>query len=86
MYDVLARRVPLKLRTHILQEGFIDKAVNVQVEDTPMEYLFDVYQEFVDNGKGEYNDWNCHKCRGHVLDAWKKMKPYLEKMEALNQL
>jgi hypothetical protein len=83
MYDVLARRVPPKLRKHILEEKFIDKALNVQVENSPMEFLFDAYHEFVDNGRGEYNDWDCHKCRGHVLNVWQKMKPYLERIQAL---
>jgi hypothetical protein len=63
MYDVLARRVPPKIRAIILQEQFIDKALNVELRDTPMEYLFDVYQEFVDSTR-EYDDWSCHKCRG----------------------
>lgn len=79
-YDVMARRVPPKLRKIILDEQFIEKARNVMLEDTPQRYLFDVYTEFVDK-TGEYNDWGCHKCRGHVLDAWNKMKPFLISME-----
>jgi hypothetical protein len=83
MYDVLARRVPPKIRAIILQEQFIDKALNVELRDTPMEYLFDVYQEFVDSTR-EYDDWSCHKCRGHVLEIWKRMKPFLERVETGN--
>lgn len=82
MYDVLARRVPTRIRGIILEEKFIDTAKNVELRDTPMEYLFDVYNEFVDT-TGEYNDWSCHKCRGHVLNVWQKMKPYLERIQAL---
>lgn len=80
MYDVLARRVPPKIRKIILEEQFIEKARNVQLRDTPQEYLFDVFVEFVDR-TGEFNDFNCHKCRGHVLDVWYKMKPFLIQME-----
>lgn len=80
MYDVLARRVPDKLRKIILDEQFIDKARNVELRDTPQEFLFDVYIEFVDK-TGEHNDWSCHKCRAYVLDVWIKMKPFLIQME-----
>lgn len=79
MYEVKARQVPPKIRKIILEEQFIDKARNVQIEDSPMEYLFDVYSEFLDPSR-EYSDWSCHRCREHVLAAWRKMKPFLDKM------
>lgn len=82
MYDVLARRVPSKIRKIILEEQFIDKARNVELRDTPQEYLFDVYSEFIDKA-GEYSDWSCHKCRAHVLQVWYKMKPFLIQMQNL---
>lgn len=44
--------------------------------NTPMEYLFDVYAEFVDEA-GEFDDWTCFKCRAHILEAFHQLKPYL---------
>ena len=71
----IANRVPAGIRKIIIEEGFIDKAVNVELENTPMQYLFDVYIEFID--PTAVNNWNCPKCRGNVLTDFKKLKPYL---------
>lgn len=76
----LAKRIPPKIRKIILDEGFIDKAINTDVTGTPMEYLFDVYEEFID-AIGEHDNWTCFKCRDHILSDWRKMKPYLIQME-----
>ena len=72
----MAKKVPADLRKHILQEGLIDKAINVDTKNTAMEYLFDVYHEFVDTTR-EHDDWYCPKCRQHVLSQWKRMKTHL---------
>lgn len=53
--------------------------------NTPMEYLFDVYEEFVDVS-GEHDDFSCGQCREHVLKQWRVMHPYLIKMEKENGL
>ena len=45
-----------------------------------MEYLFDVYEEFID-AIGEHDNWNCFKCRDHILSDWRRMKPYLIQIE-----
>lgn len=74
-----AAKIPVELIKHILAEKFIDKAVNIQAANTPMEYLFDVYEEFVD-GVGEHDDWTCFKCRDHILQEFRKLKPYLEEL------
>ncbi|RFM30033.1 hypothetical protein [Deminuibacter soli] len=77
---IAARRVPARIRKIILQERFIDKAVNLQEQNSPMEYLFDVYEEFLDPA-GEFDDFGCHKCRGHILEQWRRLKPHLENLQ-----
>lgn len=81
LYTIIAKRVPAGIRKNILEEQFIDKATNVDVKGTPMEYLFDVYEEFID-ANGEHDDWNCHLCREHILHEWRKLKPYLEELQS----
>lgn len=76
---IAAQRVPEKIRKHILEEDFINKARNVDIVNTPMEYLFDVYEEFIDTA-GEHDDWNCFKCREHILSQWKKLEPILKQL------
>lgn len=76
IYKIIADKIPEPVQKVILEEGFIDKAVNLMEVNTPMEYLFDVYEEFVDVS-GEHDDWSCHKCREFVLQEWKKIKPFL---------
>lgn len=75
-----AQKIPDELRKWILQECFIDRAVNVAAEGTPMEALFDVYEEFVD-AKGEHDDWNCGKCRQFILNQFQTLKPILIELE-----
>lgn len=74
-----AQKIPATIIKIILDEGFIDKAVNIQAYNTPMEYLFDVYEEFVD-ASGEHDDWTCFKCREHVLNQFRILKPFLQKI------
>lgn len=75
-YLVMAKRIPENIRKTILEEKFIEKAINTDVTGTPMEYLFDVYEEFLD-AIGEHDSWTCFKCREHILNDWKKMQNYL---------
>ena len=79
MYSVMANRIPAGIRKVIIDERLIDKAVNSEVTGTPMEYLFDVYEEFID-AMGEHDNWTCFKCREHILSEFKKLKPYLEQL------
>jgi len=79
-YKVLAERIPANVRKIILEECFIDKAFNTNNTGTAMEYLFDVYEEFID-AMGEFEDWSCFKCRQAILDNFKKMKIYLIELE-----
>lgn len=75
-----AKSIPDGLRKTILEEGLIDKAKNIHEFNTPMEFLFDVYEEFIDVS-GELDDFSCFKCRQKVLDDFVLIKPYLEKLE-----
>lgn len=76
----MAKRIPPGIRKHILQEGFIDKAKDVHLENTPQEYLHDVYSEFLDPAR-EFGDFGCARCRQHVLAEFQKLKPVLEQLE-----
>lgn len=58
------------------------KAWNTNDYGTPMEYLFDVYEEFIDLS-GEHDDWNCWTCRNHILIFFQTYRPWL--MEQLLQ-
>lgn len=75
-----AKRIPDNIRKVILENGWIDTTKNEHVFNGPMEYLFDVYEEFVDI-RGEHDDFGCFECRGKVLAGWKTLKPYLEELE-----
>lgn len=76
----MAERIPPDKRKIILEEQFIDKAINTENTGTPMEYLFDVYEENLD-ANGEYDNWTCYKCREHILMDWRNMKPFLIEMQ-----
>lgn len=73
---IAAKKIPEPIRKKIFDEGLIDKAKNLEDRNTPMEYLFDVYEEFIDTS-GEHDNWTCWKCREHVLTSFRKLKPYL---------
>lgn len=75
-----ANKIPQIIRRHILAENLIGKAVNTQNTRTPMEYLFDVYEAYLDPA-GEHDDWNCPQCRQYILMQWRKLLPYLQKLE-----
>ena len=73
---IAAKKIPAPIRKKILAEGIIDRACNIHEPGTPMEYLFDVYEEFID-ASGEHDDWTCWRCREHILTHFRKLKPYL---------
>lgn len=75
-----ASRIPDEVRHDILKNRRIDLAVNVHEFGTHMEFLFDAYEEFIDLPH-QYGDYACHVCRQHIVDEFKKLKPYLEKLE-----
>jgi hypothetical protein len=79
-YKSSAQRIPAPIRKTILTEEWITTAVNVFEPNTPMEFLFDVYEEYVDLG-GENDDFSCHQCRQKVLDEWKHLEPYLKQLQ-----
>lgn len=71
-----AERIPKKLRKEILENDLINLAhKSVKAE----EYLFDMYEHFIDGG--QHNDFNCNICRVFVLSQWDNLKPYLENLE-----
>lgn len=73
-----AKRIPEGIRKAIVTEELITKAVNMQSINSPMEFLFDVYVEFIDSvSAGEFS---CAKCRQKVLDDFKRLQPYLIKL------
>lgn len=76
LFIAIAKKVPAGVRKIILEEQFIDLAVNTETRNSPMEYLFDVYEEFIDN-TGEFENWTCFKCREHILTEFRRLKPYL---------
>lgn len=71
-----ANKIPEGIRKIIIEKEMVDKATNVAIRNSPMEYLFDVFAEFLDPS-GEYQNFECGKCRHHVLESFKKLKPYL---------
>lgn len=76
-YQKLSERIPNIIKKSIIQEGMIDAANPAStIKNTPMEYLFDVYNTYIDKS-GMYDSFSCPKCRMHVLSQWKKIKPYL---------
>jgi hypothetical protein len=82
MFDqtrIKAERIPPKIRDSILEQELIDKSYPTE-GDKRMKYLFDVYEHFIDR-RGEWDNWLCHKCRTHILEQWKFMKPYLEEFK-----
>lgn len=79
-HESAAEKIPAVLRKNILQEGWIDTVVNVHENGTPMDFLFEIYEEYVDT-TGENDDFGCGKCRQKVIDGWRKMKDYLIKLE-----
>lgn len=71
-----ANNIPAVIRKKIIEERIIDIAFAAAGPGSAMEYLFDVHAEFLDPGK-EYQDFECPKCKVHVLSVWHKLKEYL---------
>lgn len=71
-----ARKIPEGIRKAIVQEEIIEKARNVDAINSPMEFLFDVYLEFIDP-TGMHGNWSCGRCRQKVIDDFKRLQPYL---------
>lgn len=78
-----AKKIPREIRELILEKELIEKARNVFETNTPMEVLFDAYEEYVDLS-GEFDDFSCWKCRDHVLNQFYKMKVIFIKMKEAN--
>lgn len=76
--QIMAKRIPAGIRKHIIDEQLIDKATNNQ-ESKPFEYLFDVFEEFID-AAGEHDDWSCFKCREAVFKKMHELKPFIEQL------
>ena len=80
IYRASAALIPSSIRKTILEEGWIDSAINVHEPNTPMEFLFDVYMEKIDVS-GELDDFTCGQCRQKVLLEWQKLKPFLMELD-----
>lgn len=76
LLDTIAKKIPEGIRNLIKEKKLVDRATSVPIEGSPMEYLFDVYAEFIDP-TGEYSNWMCPQCREHVLSDFRKIKEYL---------
>lgn len=74
-----AKRIPEGIRKVIVEENIIDKARNAAALNSPMEFLFDVYLEFIDPS-GMHGNWECARCRQSVIDNFKRLQPYLLKL------
>ena len=76
LLDTIAKKIPEGIRNLIKEKNLVDIATTVPIEGSPMEYLFDVYAEFIDTN-GEHGSWTCPQCREHVLSDFRKIKDYL---------
>ena len=82
MSDLLlaaAKKIPGSIRHTILEENFINKATTVEAPKSPMEFLFDVYVEFIDRTYEQ--SWTCPRCRSTILADFKKLEPFLKQLE-----
>jgi hypothetical protein len=78
MIDVNLQRaqlIPSKIRRIIIEQNLI-KSIQ---KEAVYEYLFDVYEHFVDFAK-EWNDYSCAKCRNHITEDWKNMESSLKEL------
>lgn len=71
-----AKRIPEGIRKAIVTEQLIEKVHNLPVTNSPMEFLFDVYLEFIDPS-GMHGNWDCARCRQKVIDDFRRLHPYL---------
>ena len=80
MYDVLAKKIPDKVRSQRLMTS-ADPIQNVQAVSTNqnMQLLFAIYTQFVFPGKEE--DIKCWKCCQRIIHCFHEMKPHLVQIE-----
>ena len=76
-----AGRIHVDITKIIIEKNLIDTAVDTPEPGTPMEFLYDVYVEFIDPS-GNTGPFSCPKCRQTVLHTFYQLKPYLEKQHA----
>jgi hypothetical protein len=69
-------KIPLHIQKEIVEQNLISRAVNITEPGTPMERLFDIYEEYID-ASGEFDDWTCYTCRQSILTYFHRFKPYL---------
>lgn len=74
-----AAKIPAPIRKKIVDEQTIEKANAGYREGSEMEFLFDVYLEFVDDT--EFDDFTCPICRIKVYEAFVGMSKYIKEME-----
>lgn len=80
-YKIVASRIPEDIRKYIIQEKFIENSnVYSQSKNSPMGFLFDMYEKYIDVS-GEHDDWNCPKCKLHIIEDWQKLLPFLYEIE-----
>lgn len=78
-----AGRVPKEIRKMIIDQKMIEKANELSdVRNTPMEFLFDVYEEFLDPSKN-IGPFTCPKCRLEVLNVFRRLEPYFLQLNSI---
>ena len=82
-------RVPKEKLELIVTQKLIRSAINSPMKDSPMEILFDTYEEHLDP-QGEHDDFNCYHCRQFILNFWNNVNTFLElnyskKKNAINE-
>jgi len=71
-----AKLVPNEIRKMIIEKKMIGTASEFSDQKgTPMEFLFDVYEEFLDPSQN-IGPFSCPKCRLEVLNVFRKLEPY----------
>lgn len=75
-YERMAAKIPTVLRNKIISDSVIDQTGGVANKNKAMALLYDIFEEYLDP-RGEFDDFDCSKCRNYILDAFQRMKPYL---------
>ena len=76
LLEQTVHKIPYEIRQVIREKNLIDLAVNNNARNTQMEYLFDVYVEFLDKS-GDFGNYDCSKCRDHILKLFHQLKPVI---------
>lgn len=74
-----AAKIPAEIRKKIIEEKTIEKATPAYREGSEMEFLFDVYLEFIDSS--EFDDFTCPLCRARVYESFVSMHKHLKALE-----